>query len=98
MLHPSCWMGQFMTTITILKRVTETGSWSIRTVADDFCDRPVINMPIRCFVSFICVVISVCGLVNLLIVAKCVLRFLKKIIMNHFWGGLFYGRFNFSVT
>ena len=50
-----------------------------------------------------------CGLVNLLIVAKCVLRFLKKIIMNHFfffsggggWGGggvSFYGRFNFSVT
>ena len=90
-------MGQFMTTITILKQVTETGSWSIRTVADDFCDRPVISMPIRCFVSFICVVISVCGLVNL-IVAKCVLRFLKKIIMNHFLGGLFYGRFNFSVT
>ena len=61
-------MGQFMTTITIFKRATETRSRSIRTVADDFCDRPVINRPIRCFVSFICVVISVCGLVNLLIV------------------------------
>ena len=87
-----------MTTIMILKRATETGSCSIRTVADDFCDRPVTNRLIRCFVSFICVVISVCGLVNLLIVAKCVLRFLKKIIINHFLGGLFYGRFNFSVT